>query len=209
LRHLETSDRVAQANAHGQRFPSSPRHATNSHTDSAFSSRPWLASAAKLESVDRKHTPRRLNVSTQMTAIYTLYFEIVFVQCEDLYELISCLLPEVTASPAQHCTYSIFGTKTSWIRSILFAVLMSFVLFAHGYRILPEMSAHFCWSKWTRYYASSDTTGRPQTAPTPSSHAHRLCIVLVRDTAFTLRQVIYEPVKHFFEQHVVHPLIQA
>jgi hypothetical protein len=31
------------------------------------------------------------------------------VQCEDLYELISCLLPEVTASPAQHCTYTIFG----------------------------------------------------------------------------------------------------
>jgi hypothetical protein len=30
-------------------------------------------------------------------------------QCEDLYELISCLLPEVTASPAQHCIYSIFG----------------------------------------------------------------------------------------------------
>jgi hypothetical protein len=34
------------------------------------------------------------------------------VQCEDLYELISCLLPEVTASPAQHCTYQIFGTNS-------------------------------------------------------------------------------------------------
>jgi hypothetical protein len=42
------------------------------------------------------------------------------VQCEDLYELISCLLPEVTASPAQHCTYTIFG-QTSWVQPILFA----------------------------------------------------------------------------------------
>ena len=48
-------------------------------------------------------------------------------QCEDLYELISCLLPEVTASPAQHCTYSIFGTKLSWVRPILFAILLSFL----------------------------------------------------------------------------------
>jgi hypothetical protein len=46
-----------------------------------------------------------------LLSIYTLYFELANVQCEDLYELISCLLPEVTASPAQHCTYSIFGTK--------------------------------------------------------------------------------------------------
>jgi hypothetical protein len=53
------------------------------------------------------------------------------VQCEDLYELISCLLPEVTASPAQHCTYSIFGTKTSWIRSALFAFLAA-LLFIGG-----------------------------------------------------------------------------
>jgi hypothetical protein len=28
----------------------------------------------------------------------------LIVQCEDLYEPISCLLPEVAASPAQHCT---------------------------------------------------------------------------------------------------------
>jgi hypothetical protein len=44
--------------------------------------------------------------------IYTIYFAFVLVQCEDLYELISCLLPEVTASPAQHCTYQIFGTNS-------------------------------------------------------------------------------------------------
>lgn len=35
----------------------------------------------------------------------------MIVQCEDLYEPISCLLPEVAASPAPHCTYPIFGMK--------------------------------------------------------------------------------------------------
>ena len=50
-------------------------------------------------------------------------FYVLVVQCEDLYELISCLLPEVTASPAQHCTYQIFGTKQSRFRSSLFAIL--------------------------------------------------------------------------------------
>jgi hypothetical protein len=51
------------------------------------------------------------------------------VQCEDLYELISCLLPEVTASPAQHCTYSIFGTKLSRVRTSLFAIFDAFLCF--------------------------------------------------------------------------------
>jgi hypothetical protein len=42
-------------------------------------------------------------------SISTQHLRSIDVQCEDLYELISCLLPEVTASPAQHCTYPIFG----------------------------------------------------------------------------------------------------
>ena len=50
-------------------------------------------------------------------------------QCEDLYELISCLLPEVTASPAQHCTYSIFGTKLSRVRPSLFANIAALFFF--------------------------------------------------------------------------------
>ena len=37
-------------------------------------------------------------------------------QCEDLYELISCLLPEVTASPAQNCTYPIFDNHLQEVR---------------------------------------------------------------------------------------------
>lgn len=52
-------------------------------------------------------------------SIYNRYLRSINVQCEDLYELISCLLPEVTASPAQHCTYSIFGNTSPFVGSKL------------------------------------------------------------------------------------------
>lgn len=57
----------------------------------------------------------------------------MIVQCEDLYELISCLLPEVTASPAQHCTYSIFGTTfhPAWVRNSVFAIFFLLSFFCH------------------------------------------------------------------------------
>ena len=76
--------------------------------------------------------------------------EISIVQCEDLYELISCLLPEVTASPAQHCTYSIFGNKLApaWVRNSVFAIsTLPFFVFAGRFflvfaRVHPPHLAH-------------------------------------------------------------------
>jgi hypothetical protein len=73
------------------------------------------------------------------------------VQCEDLYELISCLLPEVTASPAQHCTYTIFG-QTSWVQPILFAflnIMLSYRLFLSLFNaviciVLPGLLVKLC-----------------------------------------------------------------
>jgi hypothetical protein len=88
-----------------------------------FTQGPRPTSATETGSQQRLTQRCRHSISDLRPTIYTLYFETIIVQCEDLYELISCLLPEVTASPAQHCTYSIFGTKLSWIRSILFAIL--------------------------------------------------------------------------------------
>jgi hypothetical protein len=78
------------------------------------------------------------------------------VQCEDLYELISCLLPEVTASPAQHCTYLIFGTKLSWVRPALFAVLSTFnllfALFDESRASKMQVAGDFCKAWWVRYF---------------------------------------------------------
>ena len=53
---------------------------------------------------------------------------ITIVQCEDLYEPISCLLPEVAASPAPHCTYLIFGKNIACRAPVRFLAATSFFL---------------------------------------------------------------------------------
>jgi hypothetical protein len=96
-----------------------------------------LVSVAKFWQADTPHPRPKPNY----IVFYVRYIEYLSgeEQCEDLYELISCLLPEVTASPAQHCTYSIFGTKLSRIRPSLFTIFAALLGF------LCEVRGLQCW----------------------------------------------------------------
>lgn len=61
---------------------------------------------------------------------------LLVVQCENLYEPISCLLPEVAASPAQHCTYK--SLETTWVQPILLPFY--FTLFAPFFGLIADMA---------------------------------------------------------------------
>jgi hypothetical protein len=99
-------------------MPESPSHP---HRQTAHGQRSPLSRctdfappALALASVSAAHTQMRRSQpyphgQLLLLSIYLNHCKLINVQCEDLYELISCLLPEVTASPAQHCTYLIFG----------------------------------------------------------------------------------------------------
>ena len=112
-------------------FLAHSRPTTQRHTRA----RPLLASSRALTTASQRASV--LTALTTLCSFICLYIffarQFMIVQCEDLYEPISCLLPEVAASPAPHCTYPIFGQNIARtrarVRFLLASRILSFLFF--------------------------------------------------------------------------------